>query len=107
MGLYHFFTKLNINEGVKAFQKNANAFLIDVRTREEYAEGHIVGSKNVPLQSIAEIAKITSDKNALLYVYCRSGARSAKAVEILKNMGYANAIDIGGILAYHGEIVRG
>ena len=46
---------------------------------------------------------IISDKKKPLFVYCRSGARSAKAVEILKRMGYTNVNDIGGILDYREE----
>lgn len=106
MALFHFFTKLNVNEGIKAFEQNPNAILLDVRTEEEYAEGHIKNSKNIPLQTIENVTGEIPDKSTLLYVYCRSGVRSAKAVNALKKLGYTNAIDIGGILSYNGEIVR-
>lgn len=107
MGLFHFFTKLNINTGVQAFRQNPNAVLLDVRTEAEYAEGRIEGSINVPLQTLEKIQEKVADKNVLLYVHCRSGARSAKAVTLLKKMGYVNAIDIGGILGYSEETKKG
>ena len=106
MALFRVFTKMNINEGVKAFQKNTGSFLLDVRTEAEYARGHIAGSKNVPLQTLEAVAEVVYNKTALLYVYCQSGVRSAKAVEQLRKMGYSNVIDIGGIQNYNGETVK-
>ena len=106
MGIFNIFNKPNINEGVKNFRKTPNAILLDVRTEEEYREAHIEGSTNLPLQKIEIATSIISDKNNPLFVYCRSGVRSAKAVAILKKMGYTNVNDIGGILDYQDEIVK-
>ena len=103
MGVFNIFSKLNINEGVKKFRQTPNAILLDVRTEEEYSETHIGGSTNLPLQKIEMATSIITDKNKPLFVYCRSGVRSAKAVEILKKMGYTNVNDIGGILDYREE----
>ena len=98
--------QLDINDGVKAFRKNANAILLDVRTESEFASGYISGAINVPLQEIEEITDVVTGKNTLLYVYCRSGVRSAQAAMALRVMGYGNVVDIGGIMHYQGEIVR-
>lgn len=103
MGVFNIFSKLNINEGVKKFRQTPNAILLDVRTEEEYSETHIDGSTNLPLQKIEMATSIITDKNKPLFVYCRSGVRSAKAVAILKKMGYTNVNDIGGILDYKEE----
>ena len=103
MGVFNIFSKLNINDGVKKFRQTPNAILLDVRTEEEYSETHIEGSTNLPLQKIEMATSIITDKNKPLFVYCRSGVRSAKAVEILKRMGYTNVNDIGGILDYKEE----
>ena len=107
MSFFDFFHKPNINDGVSAFRENPNAVLLDVRTNEEYADGHIEGSKNLPLQEIESVASVITDKTTPLFVYCRSGARSARAVAILKNKGYTDVTDIGGILSYKGEVVGG
>lgn len=104
MGVFNIFSKLNINEGVKKFRQTPNAILLDVRTEEEYSETHIDGSTNLPLQKIEMATSIITDKNKPLFVYCRSGVRSAKAVAILKKMGYTNVNDIGGILDYKEEL---
>jgi len=78
--------------------------LIDVRTPEEYGAGHIPGSRNVPLNRIQEIGKAAPDRDAKLFVYCLSGARSASACAQLARMGYTNVFDIGGIARWNGRI---
>ncbi len=49
MSIFDFFTGSDINEGVKQFREHKNAVLLDVRSKEEYAAGHIPGSINIPL----------------------------------------------------------
>ena len=68
--------------------------LIDVRTPEEYQKGHMQNSVNIPVEEIRSIQ--ISDKNAVIRVYCKSGARSARAKKILESMGYTNVINLGG-----------
>ena len=80
------------------------AVLLDVRTPQEYREGHIPGSQNVPLQQLDKVEEVTENKDTVLYVYCRSGARSRQAVSLLKHMGYTNVHNIGGIAAYSGKV---
>ncbi len=105
MSIFNIFARKDINEGVKSFQENKNAVLLDVRTREEYASGHIEGSRNLPLDEIDRVDFIIKDKNVPLYVHCLSGGRSARAVAYLKGKGYKNVHDIGGIGSYRGRIV--
>ena len=105
MSIFHRFARKDINEGVKHFRENKDAILLDVRTREEYASGHIEGSRNLPLDEIDKVDSVIKDKNAPLYVHCLSGGRSARAVAYLKGKGYKNVHDIGGIGSYKGKIV--
>ena len=106
MGLFDFLKHTDINQGVAQFQQTFNAMLVDVRTPEEYREGHIPGSINVPLQQIEDIELEVAEKNTPLYVYCRSGARSRQATALLKEMGYEDVHNIGGILDYQGKVAR-
>lgn len=70
---------------------------IDVRTPEEFAQGNLEGAINVPVQVIADnIYNVTTDLNAPIYLYCRSGNRSRKAAEILHQKGYTNIVNYGG-----------
>lgn len=104
MGIFSIFSRQNINEGVKQFKASERALLIDVRSPEEYRQGHIPGSKNIPLENITRIDRFAPDKSTPLFVYCRSGARSGVAVKELEALGYADATNIGGINSYTGEL---
>lgn len=74
-----------------------DAHWIDVRTAEEYASGHVEQASNIPYEQItARIDEITSDKDDLIYVYCRSGRRSGIAREALMDAGYTNVVNLGG-----------
>ena len=106
MSLFGFMRKLNIIQGVEEYRAQAGAVLLDVRTPEEYAEGHIPGSVNVPLQSIDKVASALADKTKTVFVYCRSGARSSQAVAFMKQMGYTEVHNIGGILDYNGKVEK-
>ena len=104
MGIFDFFKQPDINQGVQEFKNAAGAVLLDVRTPQEYGEGHIPGSQNVPLQQLDKVEEVTENKDTVLYVYCHSGARSRQAVSLLQAMGYTNVHNIGGIAAYSGKV---
>jgi len=74
--------------------------LLDVRTPEEYAEGHIKGAVLIPVQDLAQrISEVPKDKQ--VYVYCRSGVRSVRASNILVNAGYTRIENVqGGFMAW-------
>ena len=106
MSIFDFFKQPDINKGLKEYAEKENAVLLDVRTPQEYGEGHIPGSKNVPLQTLDKVTSIAENKDTVLYVYCYSGARSRQATAMLQHMGYTNVQNIGGIAAYHGKVER-
>lgn len=106
MGIFNLHKQPNINDGVKRFHNSPDAVLLDVRTEEEYLMGHIPGSRNIPLHAIDNVEDMVENKNTKLYVYCRSGARSRQAVGMLEELGYINAVNIGGIVSYSGRVER-
>ena len=106
MSIFDFFKQPDINKGLKEYAEAENAVLLDVRTPQEYGEGHIPGSKNVPLQTLDKVRLVVENKDAELFVYCYSGARSRQATAMLQHMGYTNVQNIGGIAAYHGKVER-
>jgi phage shock protein E len=70
--------------------------LLDVRTPEEFAEGHIAGAINIPLDELeGRLSEVPTD--APVVVYCRTGARSAQAASLLEDAGYTQIHDLGGI----------
>ena len=106
MSIFDFFIQPDIHKGLKEYAEKENAVLPDVRTPQEYREGHIPGSKNVPLQTIDKVTSVTENKDIALFVYCYSGARSRQATAMLQHMGYTNVRNIGGIAAYQGKVER-
>lgn len=85
----------------EAMQKDIR--LVDVRSKEEFNQGYIKNSVNFPLDTIEQI-DINKDKK--LYVYCYSGSRSAMAIRKLKQMGYTDITNIGGIKDYTKQLQR-
>lgn len=74
------------------------ATLIDVRTPEEFQAGHVAGARNIPVQVLeARVAEIPKER--LVVLYCRSGARSANAAQMLSRRGY-EVVDIGPMSAW-------
>ena len=106
MRFFDFLKGPDINQGVKEYSTTDGAVLLDVRTPDEYRQGHIPGSKNVPLRSISKVTGMIDNKSTPIFVHCLSSARSRQAATILKQMGYTNVKNIGGISAYAGKVER-
>lgn len=102
MGLFGFLKGKDINAEVNKFNKTKGAVLLDVRDRAEYSAGHIPGAVNVPEKEISSVASVIPDLNTPVFVYCLSGARSWNAEKIMKDLGYKNVKNIGGISKYTG-----
>ena len=81
--------------------------IIDARTEEEFAEGHIENGILIPEYEIAHRAKKElPDKEQLILVYCRSGRRSKIASEELVKLGYTNVKEFGGIIDWPYDTVK-
>ncbi len=108
MGLFDFLkkNKVDINEAVAGLADQKDAALLDVRELQEYVEGHIPGSMNVPVQNIEMAGMAIPDKETPIYVYCLSGMRSRYAAARLRELGFQNVTDLGGIHSYKGPLER-
>lgn len=99
--------RLAPQEAKNNLEKDKNIILLDVREASEYKTGHIKGAKNLSVSIIAQaISNIAQDKDATIYVYCLSGGRSARACQVLAQMGYTKIYDLGGISSWPYEIVK-
>ena len=88
------------NEALELIDKGA--IVIDVRSLDEYNEGHIKGAINIPVD---EIESITYDKDKTLILYCATGVRSAKASNMLADMGYTSLYNLdGGLLNWGSDL---
>lgn len=78
--------------------------LVDVRMPKEYAEGHIDGAKNLHIYDNDFAQRLDSlDKDQTVYVYCKAGARSAEAVELMERKGFKHIVELEGGLDAWGE----
>ena len=89
---------LTAEEAKQRMGENSEAIVLDVRTQEEYDQGHIPGAVCLPNEEITEDMPIAFDRDAEILVYCRSGRRSADAAKKLRDMGFTNVFDFGGII---------
>ena len=97
------YQKKEMHAGLEEMKSVPNALLVDVRNPSEYDGGHIPGSINFALSRILQEAEGEfTDKSQPLYIYCQSGARSARAGKLLDLMGYESVTDLGGIASYNG-----
>jgi rhodanese-related sulfurtransferase len=85
--------------------EDAGILLLDVRTKEEYDQGHIEGALLAPYDVLESMFRET-DKHRPIVLYCRSGNRSSIARRTLESMGYTNLSDFGGISRWQGQLVR-
>ena len=95
------------SDEAKKMMETQKVIVVDVRTLEEYTEGHIPNAISVPLETIENEAEAKlKNKDDLILVYCRSGRRSREAALKLIEKGYTNVIDFGGIKDWNGEVVK-
>ena len=101
------YKRISMDEAKTLMEKEEGYILLDVRTKGEYEIGYIPGAINIPLSDIDEkIISSLPDKSQMSLVYCRSGNRSREASDKLSKLGYSNVLEIGGINAWKGEIVK-
>lgn len=98
---------VSMNDIEKIMNENENYIILDARTIEEYNDGHIPGAICIPNETIDEnVVSKLPDKEQLILIYCRSGNRSKQATKKLKDLGYLNLIEFGGIIDWPGEIEK-
>lgn len=102
------YRRITMQEAVEMMEKEENYIILDVRTYEEFASGHIPGAIVIPNETIGtEDIPQLPDKDQLVMVYCRSGNRSRQASDKLVKLGYTNIVEFGGIIDWPGETVSG
>lgn len=95
--LYRSKENLTKNEVEQILKNNTNAVLLDVRSHQEYEEGHLNGAINIPTYELYRNApKMLVDRNTIIIAYCTVGLRSKNAINILRKMGYKNLYHLDG-----------
>ena len=99
------YVNITAEEAKRIMDSEEDYIILDVRTREEYDEGHIPGATQISHEEIAEKAEdVLTDKDQMILVYCRSGRRSKIAAEALVELGYTNIKEFGGISDWPYEV---
>ena len=101
------YVNITAEEAKQIMDTEEGYIILDVRTQEEYDEGHIPSAIVISHEEIAEKAEgVLTDKNQLILVYCRSGRRSKIAAEALVELGYTNIKEFGGIIDWPYEVEK-
>ena len=99
------YVNITAEEAKQIMDSEEGYVILDVRTQEEYDQGHIPGAIVISHEEIAEKAEeVLTDKDQLILVYCRSGRRSKIAAEALVELGYTNIKEFGGIIDWPYEV---
>ena len=99
------YVNITAEEAKQIMDTEEGYIILDVRTQEEYDQGHIPGAIVISHEEITEKAEeMLTDKNQLILVYCRSGRRSKIAAEALVELGYTNIKEFGGIIDWPYEV---
>ena len=99
------YVNITAEEAKQIMDSEGGYIILDVRTQEEYDQGHIPGAIVISHEEIKEKAEeMLTDKEQLILVYCRSGRRSKLAAEILVELGYTNIKEFGGIIDWPYEV---
>ena len=94
-------------EEARKMMEEEDCVILDVRTEEEFNEGHIPDAVCLPAETIgSEAPAQLPDKDQVILIYCRTGIRAAGAAEQLAKLGYTNVYEFGGIVNWKGEIVK-
>ena len=93
------YVNITAEEAKQIMDSEEGYIILDVRTQEEYDQGHIPGAILIPDNEVKVTAEdVLTDKDQLILVYCRSGRRSKLAAEALVELGYTNIKEFGGII---------
>ena len=99
------YVNITAEEAKQIMDSEEGYIILDVRTQEEYEQGHIHGAIVISHEEIPDKAEeVLTDKNQLILVYCRSGRRSKIAAEALLELGYTNIKEFGGIIDWPYEV---
>ena len=99
------YVNITAEEAKQIMDTEEGYIILDVRTQEEYDQGHIPGAILISHEEIAEKAEdVLTNKDQLILVYCRSGRRSKIAAEALVELGYTNIKEFGGIIDWPYEV---
>jgi phage shock protein E len=107
--MFNFFKSNNLSQdkAYEMLQQDKSIKVIDVRTKEEFKDGHVKNSINIPLHTLPQKYVTTlPNKEAKVFIICYSGSRASEATDFLKRAGYTDVHNIGGVASWKFGLVR-
>ena len=107
--MFNFFKSNHLSQekAYEQLQADKTIKLIDVRTKEEFKDGHVKGSINLPLNTLPQrFQGMLPNKDQKIYIICLSGARASDATDFLKKSGYTDVHNIGGVGSWKYGLVK-
>ena len=102
------FNRISQEDAKEMMEMEDGHVIVDVRRQDEYRKGHIPGAVLIPNEGISVAPpEQLPDKDQVILIYCRTGARSKQAAQKLADMGYTNLYEFGGIMNWTGPVVKG
>jgi len=102
------YATITAQQAKQMMDQSSGYIILDVRTQQEFAQGHIAGAILIPDTQIAAMAPSAIPvKTTVIFAYCRTGVRAAAASQTLAGMGYTNVYDMGGIVNWPYGTVTG
>ncbi len=102
------FNRISQEDAKEMMELEDGHVIVDVRRQDEYRKGHIPGAVLIPNESISVAPpEQLPDKDQVILIYCRTGARSKQAAQKLADMGYTNLYEFGGIMNWTEPVVKG
>ena len=102
------FNRISQEDAKEMMEMEDGHVIVDVRRQDEYRKGHIPGAVLIPNESISVAPpEQLPDKDQIILIYCRTGARSKQAAQKLADMGYTNLYEFGGIMNWTEPVVKG
>ena len=101
------YKRISADDVKRMMSESYDVLLIDVRDKDEYQEGHIGASRNIPVSSLAQMKhSLPKDNKTPVITYCLTGMRARRACKALHALGYNNIYCLGGISAWPDGLVR-
>lgn len=101
------YRRITPDEAQVLMKQEQDYLILDVRSPEEYAQGHIPHAINIPMERVGdEPPKELPDRNQMIFVYCVKGIQSMNVANRLAHMGYKNIVEMGGLQDWNGELVK-
>lgn len=107
MGVMDFLKGPDINEGLLKYHQLKEAYLVDIRSQEDFAKAHVPGAVNLPMNQIGKAIYVLDNRLVPVFVYGWNAGDCKRGAQALRSLGFASVTALGACDRYHGELESG